>query len=99
MSARIPGNSVEWAEGLAVEALTFLAQDHERLERFLTLTGLSPAQLRKAASDPGFFPAILDYCLSHEALVVAFASWSGQAPNALATARERLAPLWTDESP
>ncbi|HVX92342.1 MAG TPA: DUF3572 family protein, partial [Xanthobacteraceae bacterium] len=40
------------AEALAVEALTYLAGEPERLARFLDLSGIDPASIRAAAREP-----------------------------------------------
>ena len=40
----------EWAQTLAIEALGFLASDMERLEPFLSLTGIDPSNLRRVAA-------------------------------------------------
>ena len=40
----------EAAEALAISALGWLAQDGETLERFLSLSGLTPETLRQAAA-------------------------------------------------
>ena len=44
----------EAAEALAIAALTFIAEEPERLGRFLALTGIGPESLRAAAREPGF---------------------------------------------
>ena len=58
-----PGSSLteEAAEGLAIQALTFIAGDGERLGRFLATTGIGPAQIRAAAQEPSFLLGVLDY--------------------------------------
>ena len=65
------------AESLAIQALTFLAGEPERLARFLALTGIGPAQIRAAAATPGFLAGVLDHIASEDALVTAFAAQSG----------------------
>jgi len=80
------------AEGVAIAALGFLASDPERLGRFLSLSGLGPETLRASAREPWFFTAILDHVLSDEALVLAFAAETGNAPETLAVARHVLDP-------
>ena len=72
--------SVEAGRDLAVEALAFLAADEARLERFLAVTGLGPHNLRRAAADPGFLDAVLEYLAADERLLVAFAAGSGRRP-------------------
>ena len=78
------------AEALAIKGLGFLAEDAERLERFLVLSGLDMANLRRAASQPGFLPAILDYFSADEPLLLVFATWAEQDPEIIAKAREIL---------
>jgi Protein of unknown function (DUF3572) len=64
----------EAAEALALDALTFLAADAERLERFLALSGLSVDNLRAAAAAPDFLAGVLDYFAGDEPLLLAFAA-------------------------
>lgn len=80
------------AEALAIEALTFLAADSERISRFLGLTGIAPETLRQAAGEPHFLASVLDYLLNDEALLLAFAANHNHRPEAIATARRRLDP-------
>jgi hypothetical protein len=82
--------SPEEAELLAVAALSFLAEDPERLGRFLGETGLDPESLRAAAAAPGFLPAVLDYLIGHEDVLLAFAADRGMDPAAIAVARAAL---------
>jgi hypothetical protein len=80
------------AEALALAALTFLSSDEDRISRFLGLSGLDPGTLRKAASEPGFLPGVLDYLAADEALLVAFADEAGIPPERIGQARHLLAP-------
>ena len=80
------------AAALAIKGLGFLAEDAERLDRFLVLSGLDMANLREAASQPSFLPAILDYFAADEPLLLAFATWAEQDPEIIAKAREILSP-------
>jgi len=82
--------SAEEAELLAVAALSFLAEDPERLNRFLAETGLEPDSLRTAAVTPGFLPAILDYLIGNEPLLLDFASVQSIDPAAVPAARASL---------
>ena len=81
----------EAAEGLAVQALGYLAEDDERLGRFLSLSGIDAAGLRAAAGQPGFLAGVLDHVMSDEALLVAFAEHAGLAPEEIAKAHSALA--------
>jgi hypothetical protein len=81
----------EAATELAVAALSFLGGEHERLERFLALTGLGPQSLRAAAREPSFLLGVLDHVASDETLLLAFAHESGINPEDVGRAREALA--------
>jgi hypothetical protein len=79
------------AAELAVAALTFLACDTERLERFLALTGLGPQSLRAAAREPSFLLGVLDHVASDESLLLAFANENEIDPEDVGRARDALA--------
>jgi hypothetical protein len=81
----------EAAGALAVAALSFLAAEAERLERFLALTGLGPQSLRAAAREPGFLLGVLDHVASDETLLLAFARENGIDPQDVERARDALA--------
>ncbi len=80
----------EQAEGLAIQALTFIAEDGERLGRFLAVTGIGPAEIRTAAREPGFLVGVLEYMASDERLITAFAGESGLDPADIARSRAAL---------
>jgi hypothetical protein len=67
-------------ESMALSALTFLAADARRLERFLSVTGLGPGNLRAAAAGAGFSASVLGYVVGDEPLLVRFAAEAGIAP-------------------
>jgi hypothetical protein len=79
------------SDTLAIDALTFLAEDVERLTRFLGLTGIDPAAIREAAREPHFLGSVLDYILGDEALLLAFAANHRLNPDMIARARRHLA--------
>ena len=88
------------AEGLAISALAYLAEDGERLGRFLAATGIDPAQIRTLAGDPGFLAAVIDHIAADERLLVAFAESAGIPPGGVARARAALSgPAWEREIP
>ena len=80
----------EAAQTLAVQALTFIAEDPERMGRFLAVTGLEPGQIRAAAREEGFFAGVLEHMLGDESLLVAFADSAGIDPAEIARARAAL---------
>ncbi len=80
----------ESGKALAIAALTFLAADGARLERFLSVTGLGPHNLRQAAADPGFYGSVLGYLAADEPLLMAFAANAGHAPEEVVRALRAL---------
>ncbi len=78
------------AETIALAALAFLAEDAQRLGRFLALTGLGPAELREQAQTPRFSAAVLDHLLRDESLLLVFAASRGVAPELIAPAQSLL---------
>src|SRR5580704_8081882 len=92
---RPPNPAKPAAEALAVQALTFLANEPERLGRFLAETGISPQAIRAAAQETSFLAGVLGYVLGDEALLVAFAGEAGISPPEVARAHAALAgPAW-----
>ena len=90
----------EAAEELAIQALTFIAQDVERLGRFLAVTGIGPAEIRAASAEPGFLAGVLEYLAADDRLAGTFAAESGLDSADLARAHVALggAP-WEREVP
>jgi hypothetical protein len=75
------------AEILAVAALSFLAEEPDRLGRFLAITGIEPENLRAAAGTPGFLPGVLDHLIGDESLLLDFAAQQGIDPADVPAAR------------
>ena len=80
------------ADALAVSVLASIVADPDRLGRFLAQTGLDPGTIRRAASEPGFLPSVMDYLAGDETLLVAVAAELEVRPERLMQARERLSP-------
>ncbi|HUS52486.1 MAG TPA: DUF3572 domain-containing protein [Thermohalobaculum sp.] len=87
------------AEALAVQALAWMAGDPELIGRFLAATGAGPADLRVRAAEPEFLGFVLDFLLSDEAALVAFAAAANIRPDLPMRARVALPggdlPNWT----
>ena len=75
---------------IAVQALSFLAADPERLDRFLALTGIDHGQIRQAAQEPGFLAAVLDHLCAREEDLLAFATDAQLSPALVSGAAEIL---------
>jgi hypothetical protein len=81
----------EAAEMLAIQALAFIAEEPERLDLFLSTTGIAAAEIRTAAREPGFLAGVLEHMLGDESLLIAFADNSaGIDPASVARARNAL---------
>ncbi len=88
------------AESLAIQALTYLAREPERLGRFLALSGLGPEQVRLAAMEPGFLAGVLEYLSSDESLLLGFAEHVRVDPAQIARAQAALSDdRWGREIP
>jgi hypothetical protein len=92
--------SAEIAEMLAIQALTFIAADAERLGRFLAITGIGPADIRHAAKEPHFLAGVLDHIAGDEALLLQFAGHAGVNPDTVGRARQALGGgTWQRDTP
>ena len=78
-------------QALALGALGWVLASESRAERLLSLTGLTPEELRGGLGDPAILSAVLDFLCSYEPDLVAAAAELGVEPQALAAAREQLA--------
>jgi len=95
-----PALDREYAESLAVQALTYLAAEPERLGRFLALSGLGPEDIRIAAGEPGFLAGVLEYLSSEELLLLDFAQHSRIDPGEIGRAQALLSgKRWEREIP
>lgn len=86
----MPTKAVNDPESLAISALLFLSAETETLSRFLALTGLDPSDIRAAAQDRQFLLAVLDFLMTDEPALIAFAAAEGLAPEAIAASYHRL---------
>jgi hypothetical protein len=75
---------------IALNFMAFLARDEERLSRFCALSGFREQGLKSRANDPNFHGFLLDYALSDESLLLAFAADSNLKPERVVAARRAL---------
>lgn len=93
-------NPREVAEIVAIQALSFIAGDPERLGLFLAESGIGPETLRTAATDPRFLASVLDFVMRDDATVKAFANVSQLHPTNIAAAHQALNdPQWERDVP
>jgi len=77
---------------LALRALAATLADQRLAERFLSLSGIDPPELRQRAADPALLVALLQFLEAHEPDLVAVADEIGVKPEALVAARLELEP-------
>ena len=88
------------AETVAVQALSFIASDPERLGLFLASTGIGPGDIRAAAREPLFLAGVLDHLANNEPVMMVFAAESGTEPGSILAARDALAGRdWERDTP
>jgi len=88
------------AESVAIQALSFIAAEPDRLARLLALSGIDAGAIRTAAAEPGFLVGVLDYIVGDEHLLVALAAECGLAPADIDRAHRLLAgPGWERDLP
>lgn len=85
--ARTADMTKEWAETVAIQALSFIAGAPDRLGQFLALTGLGPDSLRVAAREPTFLAGVLDHLAGSDSLLQAFAEQNDIDPLDVVRAR------------
>ncbi len=71
------------AENLAIEALVFLAQQPDLMNRFLSLTGIEVSSIREAAGEPAFLTGVLQFYLAHEPTLMQFCEATGHKPESM----------------
>lgn len=79
------------ATEIAIKALGYIASEDDRLSRFMALTGVEPADIREAATQPAFLTGVLDYFLGFEPDLLEFAQAMEVPPETIAVARQVLA--------
>jgi len=89
----------EAAEMLAIQALSFIAEEPERLNGLLGATGLTLDRLRESANEPDFLAGVLEHMLADERLLLAFADSAAIDPAAVARARNALGGNWERDIP
>lgn len=75
---------------LALRALAATLADQRLAERFLSLSGIDPPDLRHRAADPDVLAALLRFLEAHEPDLLTVAEEIGVKPEALVAARREL---------
>jgi hypothetical protein len=80
----------ETAETIAAQGLAFVAADPSRLQRFLTLTGITPAELKARIGTREVLVAALTFLAQDESALLTFAASQHVAPESIGAALARL---------
>ncbi|HVL79735.1 MAG TPA: DUF3572 family protein [Sphingomicrobium sp.] len=83
-------NETNEAELLALRALGTALEEKRLADRFLSLTGLIPPELRQRAGEARLLAAFLRFLEAHEPDLLAVAGQMGVAPGDLVIARRAL---------
>ena len=75
---------------LALRALAATLGDERLAQRFISLSGIDPPELRQSASEPAVLAALLRFLESHEPDLLAIAEQIEVDPQALVRARREL---------
>ena len=84
------GGGTNDAQTLALRALAATLAEQRLAERFLSLSGIDPPELRQRASDPRLLSALLHFLESHEPDLIEVAATIGATPQSLVAARQVL---------
>ena len=84
---------------LAIQALSFIAEEPERLSAFVSATGIDIAAIRDAARQSDFLAGVLEHMLADETLLLAFADSAAVDPAEIARARRALGGNWERDIP
>lgn len=85
------------AETIALQCITFLAEDPSRISRFMAITGIDVQELSKNIEKVAILAAALDYLMKEESLLLMFASNFGVSVHKLPAARAALEDIAVQE--
>jgi hypothetical protein len=80
----------EQAQVIALNIMTFLISEPDRAAALMHNTGMDAQDLRHAASNLQALAGVVDYLLSNDQLVVAFATDYGCKPESIMAVRRAL---------
>ena len=78
--------TVDAAQSLAIDALAYLSNTPDLMQRFLALSGIEAAHIREAAREPHFFAGVLKFFLAHEPTLLQFCEAADIPPQSVQAA-------------
>lgn len=85
-----PRTNSEEAETIALNALGFLAESPQAMERLTIQSGLDLTTIRKRATERDFLAAVVDFLMTNEELLVGFCESRRIDPKRVQMAAHRL---------
>lgn len=76
----------EWAQSVALQAVTFIVADADARDGLLRMTGISPTDLRHGLEDPQILAGVLGFLLANEQRLLTFCDEAGLKPETPARA-------------
>jgi len=80
------------ATSIAISGFQFIAGDEEQISRFISLTGISPDEMREAAGSQSFLIAVLEFFMGDEPTLLAFCTSQNIDPNDIQKALHTFSP-------
>ena len=93
-----PRGAAPSAEDIAAKALLFLAEEPQRLGRFIAETGIGPDDLMAGAGSRETLVAVLDHLVRDESALLVFAAGAGIGPEQVMRAHMALSDSAGDEA-
>lgn len=80
----------EDAQAVALRALAFVADNEDRLMRFLSSSGIGQEDVQNRLTDPAFLAGVLDFVLADDKMTVEFVNQINIDPMLPRLARRKL---------
>ncbi|MDF2366902.1 DUF3572 domain-containing protein [Sneathiella sp.] len=80
----------EKSEIIALQALTFIAEQEKTMSWMLTETGIDSGTLARSAENPEILAGVLDFLLMHEDILIDFCTNEKLDPTSITRARQFL---------
>ncbi len=80
------------ATSIAISDLQFIAGDEEQISRFISLTGISPDEMRRAAGSESFLIAVLEFFMGDEPTLLSFTASQNIDPGDIQKALHAFSP-------
>jgi len=80
----------DYPSTIALAALSFILEEDALRDRFLSLSGMSPEDLKAGLENKDFLASILEFLIQHEPDLLAFAEHQNEKPELIVQAWRKL---------